>query len=63
MMDIRETTAQTIDEYVSIAALLGRNAARRSELSAGIAGRKQRIYRDRTCIAALEAFLVKAGGE
>jgi protein O-GlcNAc transferase len=63
MMDIRETTAQTIEEYVSIAALLGCNTANRRELSTVMAGRKQRIYRDRACIAALEAFLTEAVGK
>jgi predicted O-linked N-acetylglucosamine transferase (SPINDLY family) len=60
MMEIRETTAQTIDEYVSIAGALGRDAARRNELSARIAGNKHRVYRDRDCVAALEAFLERA---
>jgi len=60
MIDIGETTARTIDEYVSIAGLLGRTSAKRAELSAEIANRKHRVYRDRTCIAALEAFLDRA---
>jgi predicted O-linked N-acetylglucosamine transferase (SPINDLY family) len=60
MMDISETTARTIDEYVSIAGLLGRTSAKRAELSAEIANKKHRVYRDRTCIAALEAFLDRA---
>ena len=60
MMDVRETTARTIDEYVSIAGLLGRANAKRTELSAEIANRKHRIYRDRECIVALEAFLDRA---
>jgi predicted O-linked N-acetylglucosamine transferase (SPINDLY family) len=60
MMDVRGTTARTIDEYVSIAGLLGRTPAKRSELSAEIANKKHRVYRDRTCIAALEAFLDEA---
>jgi protein O-GlcNAc transferase len=30
---------------------------KRTELSARIASKKHRIYRDRDCIAALEAFL------
>ncbi len=60
MIEIRKTTARTIDEYVSMAVLLGRNTATRIELSTEIANNKHRIYRDRTCIAALEAFLVKA---
>jgi protein O-GlcNAc transferase len=60
LMNIRDTTARTIDEYVSIAGSLGRNGARRGELSARIAEKKQRVYRDRDCIAALEAFLERA---
>ncbi len=57
MMDVRGTAARTIDEYVSIAGSLGRTTAKRTELSAEIANKKHCIYRDRTCIAALEAFL------
>jgi len=60
MMEISETTARTIDEYVSIAGLLGRTSAKRAELSSEIANKKHRVYRDRTCIAALEAFLDRA---
>jgi protein O-GlcNAc transferase len=60
MMDIGGTTARTVDEYVSIAGHLGRTAAKRAELSARIAQNKQRIYRDRECIVALEAFLESA---
>jgi protein O-GlcNAc transferase len=57
MMDVGETTAQTIDEYVSIAILLGRDPAKRTELSGRIASEKHRVYRDRQCIVGLEAFL------
>ena len=60
MMDVRGTTARTIDEYVSIAVVLGRDIPKRIELSAEIASKKHRIYRDRTCIAALETFLTGA---
>jgi protein O-GlcNAc transferase len=60
MMDVRETTAQTIDEYASIAALLGRDMGKRSEVAAKIAANKQRVYRDRECITALEDFLDEA---
>jgi predicted O-linked N-acetylglucosamine transferase (SPINDLY family) len=65
MMDIGGTTARTIDEYVSIAGILGRAGATRAELSARIAQKKHRVYRDRECIVALEAFLdsaVRNGG-
>jgi predicted O-linked N-acetylglucosamine transferase (SPINDLY family) len=60
MMGIRETIARTVDAYVSNAAMLGRSSARRRELSARIAERKHRVYRDRECIGALEAFLENA---
>jgi predicted O-linked N-acetylglucosamine transferase (SPINDLY family) len=60
MMDISETTARTIDEYVSIAGFLGRNFGKRIELSARIANQKHRVYRDPHCIVALEAFLDEA---
>ena len=60
MMDVRDTTARTVDEYVAIAALLGRDPAKRTELSARIAGSKHRVYRDSACITALEAFLDRA---
>ena len=60
MMGISETTARTLDDYVSIAVSLGRDAAKRAVLSARIAIRKQLVYRDRDCIAALEAFLDRA---
>jgi protein O-GlcNAc transferase len=64
-MQVRETTARTIGEYVSIAGALGRSSAKRSELSARISSNKHRLYRDRDCIIALEAFLesaVRSGG-
>jgi predicted O-linked N-acetylglucosamine transferase (SPINDLY family) len=60
MMEVRETTARTIDEYVSIASLLGRDRATRTELSERTADSKHRVYRDRECVIALEAFLERA---
>jgi protein O-GlcNAc transferase len=60
MIGISETTARTIDEYVSIAGRLGRDITKRTGLSAEIAGNKHRLYRDRDCIVALDAFLQRA---
>lgn len=57
MMRVTETVARTIEDYVSIAVRLGRDAAWRGAVSRKIAENKHRIYRDRTCIAALEDFL------
>ena len=60
MMDIRETTARTVDEYVAIAVRLGRSAAERAAVGVRIAASKHRVYGDRACIVALEAFLDRA---
>jgi protein O-GlcNAc transferase len=60
MMEIHETTAQSVDEFVSIASALGHDKARRSEVSARIAASKHRLYRDLMCIEALKAFLNEA---
>lgn len=57
MMGITETIAGSIDDYVAIAARLGRDAQRRTELRGRIAANKHRVYRDRACITALEDFL------
>ena len=57
MMGIEETIAGTIDDYISIAVRLANHLDERHALSHKIAERKQRIYRDRECILALEKFL------
>jgi predicted O-linked N-acetylglucosamine transferase (SPINDLY family) len=56
-MEIREMIAATVDEYVALAVSLGRDPAKRAELSARIKSHQHRVYRDRSCIEALEAFL------
>jgi predicted O-linked N-acetylglucosamine transferase (SPINDLY family) len=60
MMDMRETIAQSVDDYVAIAIRLGRDAHERAAMSGRVAAGKHRVYRDPQCIAALEAFLVRA---
>jgi predicted O-linked N-acetylglucosamine transferase (SPINDLY family) len=60
MMNIRNTTARTLDEYVAIASILGRNEAKRTEVSSAIAANKHRVYRDLQCIAGLQSFLEEA---
>jgi predicted O-linked N-acetylglucosamine transferase (SPINDLY family) len=60
MMDVGETTARTIEEYVATAGALGRDATKRNRLSAQIADQKRRIYRDLDCIASLQEFLDEA---
>ena len=60
MMDLRETIARTVDDYVAIASRLGLDRAKRASLSSRMATSKHRVYRDGECIAALEAFLEQA---
>jgi predicted O-linked N-acetylglucosamine transferase (SPINDLY family) len=57
MMGIEETIAGTIDDYISIAGRLANHPDERHAIGQKIAERKQRIYRDRECILALERFL------
>jgi protein O-GlcNAc transferase len=60
MMGIKETIAATVDDYVSHAVKLGANASWRRKMSRKIAENKKNLYRDRTCIEGLEAFLEEA---
>jgi predicted O-linked N-acetylglucosamine transferase (SPINDLY family) len=60
MMGMTETIASSLDEYVELAVRLGRDSEWRRYLSEKIAENKHHIYRDRTCINALEDFLEKA---
>jgi protein O-GlcNAc transferase len=57
MMGVTETIGATVEEYIDIAARLGRDGAWRAEVSARISASKHLIYRDRNCITALEEFL------
>ena len=59
-MGVTETIARTVDDYVAIAVGLGRSAPARAELSAKVAANKHRVYGDRDCVRALEAFLDRA---
>ena len=52
--------ARTIEDYVATAARLANNPDERHALSHKIAANKHRLYRDRTCISALEDFLDQA---
>jgi protein O-GlcNAc transferase len=61
MMGVVETIAETTDEYVSIAIRLAKDIQLRTMLKIKIAENKHRLYRDVTCITALEEFLDRAG--
>ena len=60
MMGVADTIAHTLDDYVAIAVRLATAPDERRALSRRIAENKQRLYRDRSCIAALEDFLERA---
>ena len=57
MMGLMEMVVETLDDYISIAIRLGKDSAWRNQISEKIAANKHCIYRDITCIKALEDFL------
>jgi protein O-GlcNAc transferase len=63
MMGVTETIAETVDQYVAIAARLARDPAWRDDVKRRIAEHKHRVYRDDAPIAALDAFLSKVARE
>jgi protein O-GlcNAc transferase len=54
------TIANSLEDYVAIAARLGTDPAWRAQVRGNVAAGKHRAYRDTGYIRALEAFLVKA---
>jgi protein O-GlcNAc transferase len=57
IMDMPETIAGNVDEFVAIAARLAGDPQERGRLKEQTAANKHRLYRDRACITALEDFL------
>ena len=60
LMDLPQTIAASPDEYVAVADRLARDVEWRTGIRRQIATRKHRLYRDRSCISALEAFFESA---
>ncbi len=60
LMGVTDTIAETVDDYVAIAARLANAPAYRQTLKQRVADNKHKIYRDRDCITALEYFLERA---
>jgi protein O-GlcNAc transferase len=60
MMGMTETIAATPDEYIEIAVRLGLDTQWRNQISGKIARNKYLLYRDKTCITALEDFFEKS---
>jgi protein O-GlcNAc transferase len=59
-MEVEETITETVDGYVSIAVRLARDLPWRLAIKDKISRNKHRLYRDATCVAALETFLEDA---
>jgi len=57
MMGIDETITETVDDYVSTAIRLGWDLAWRTAVKNRISENKHQVYRDATCISALQTFL------
>ncbi len=57
MMGVTDTIAETLDDYVAIAARLGRDLPWRTTVKQQISENKHRVYRDALVTAALEDFL------
>jgi protein O-GlcNAc transferase len=60
MMGVTDTITATVDQYVSTAVRLAHDESWRMALGNKIAESKARLYRDHSCIRALEEFLVRA---
>jgi predicted O-linked N-acetylglucosamine transferase (SPINDLY family) len=60
MMGVTETIAETLDEYVSVAVRLARDAGWRMAIRSKMSENATRVFRDASCIAALEDFLDRA---
>jgi protein O-GlcNAc transferase len=60
MMGVTETITETLDDYISTAVRLARDAPWRILIKSQMAQRKHMLYRDRSCISELESFLTRA---
>jgi protein O-GlcNAc transferase len=59
MMGVTETITTTVDEYVAVAQRLATDMAWRAMMQERMKQNTHRVYRDRTCIDALEEFLTR----
>jgi predicted O-linked N-acetylglucosamine transferase (SPINDLY family) len=60
MLDVPETIATTIDGYVAVATRLGRDSQFRQAISARMAENRDKVYRDRAPVTALEDFIERS---
>jgi len=59
MMGVTDTVADSVDEYVSMAVRLAKDADWRNDMKARMAAGRSAVYGDRACIEALQAFLLQ----
>ena len=57
MIDVTDTIAATVDDYVAIATRLGQDTQFRQTMSSRMAENRHRLYKDRAPVIALENFL------
>lgn len=60
MMDVTQTIATSVDDYIAIASRLAKDHAWRMEIKDAISRQKHQLYADRSCVAGLENFLLQA---
>ncbi len=60
MMGITDTIAATEDDYVRIAAKLGKDKQWRNDISRRMSENKHKLYADRTAVDAMEEFFINA---
>jgi protein O-GlcNAc transferase len=60
MMDVPDTIASSVDDYVAIATRLGQDVQFRQAISSRMAENRRRVYHDRAPVTALEDFLESA---
>jgi protein O-GlcNAc transferase len=58
MMGVTDTITETLEHYVATAVRLAHDVSWRMSLRNRIAENKSRLYRDKTCISALDEFLL-----
>ncbi len=58
MLGVEETITETVDDYVSTAIRLARDVPWRMAVKRRLSENKGRVYRDTTCVSALQEFLI-----
>jgi predicted O-linked N-acetylglucosamine transferase (SPINDLY family) len=60
MLDVPEMIAATMEDYVAIATRLGQDGQYRQTISARMAANRDKVYRDRAPVTALEDFIERS---